>query len=166
MNKMIIASCLILVLAGRLNATEILVPAGTKLEGVIINGIYAVSDNPNPFFAIRASKNPVAVGNNEIPIKDCLVMGDVIADLTIKRAFFKATKIICSNLKEPNGVRIRGYAVDSEDNKLGITGIPDSPPPVAASGATAVEVAPRFLEVEPGKKVFLLITEGVSITIK
>jgi len=170
MNKMIIVVCLILVFAGHLNATEIKIPAGTRMEGVIINGIYAVQSNPNPFFAIRASRNPVAVGGNEIPIKDCLVLGDVLADLTVKRAFFKATKIICSNSKEPNGIRINGYAIDSEDNKLGINGILDSPkasaPPGAAPGSAAVEVAPRFLEVEPGKKVFLLITEGVSITIK
>ena len=170
MNKMTAAVFLILVFAMQLDAEEIKIPAGTRIEGVILNGIYAVQ-NSSPFFAIKASKYPVDVGGNEIPIRDCIVLGDIFADMVVKRAIFKATKITCSNAKEPDGVRISGYAIDGADNELGITGIVDVPPEVAPAPGTVpqpggTEAAPRFIEIKPGKKVFLLITDGVSITIK
>ncbi len=139
-------------------AEEIRIPIGTTIEGETMFGAYAAEPgsnpgNPNPFLAIRALQNPKGVGGKEIPLKDCIFLGDVFSDLTVNRAFFKASRIKCSNAKEMNGSAIKGYAVDMRDNKLGLQG----------RVGTAV---PKAVEVPPGAKIYLIIVEAASITVK
>lgn len=154
------AVVLVLMVVANGFAVEMWIPVGTTVEGEIMFGVHAAEpgsnpNNPNPFLAVRALRNPVGLGGNEIPMKDCIFLGDVVSDISIKRAFFKASRIKCSNAKEPNGSLIKGYAVDRRDNKLGIRGV------------AGVEDGPaKFVEVPPGEKVYLVIVEGVSITLK
>ncbi len=139
-------------------AEEIRIPIGTTIEGATMFGAYALEPgtnpgNPNPFLAIRALQNPKGVGGEEIPLKDCIFLGDVFSDPAVNRAFFKASRIKCSNAKEMNGSAIKGYAVDMRDNKLGMRGV----------GGTA---APKVVEVPAGAKVYLVIVEAASITVR
>ncbi len=69
------------------------------------------------------------------------IFRDVVSDLTLNRAFFKASRIKCSNAKEPNGSAIRGFAVDRRDNKLGIRG-----------ALVAASSSPKFVEVPREKR--------------
>jgi hypothetical protein len=142
------------------DAKEVFIPTGTVIEGETVFGTYAAepennANNPYPFLAIRAEKNPVGVGGEEIPLKDCIFLGDVVSDLKLNRAFFRATRIKCSNAKEPNGSALRGYAIDQKDNKLGIRGV-----------RVETTSSPKYVEVPPHEKVYLIIVDGVSITTK
>lgn len=160
MKTLVLLCFLLMLTAVAAGAEEIFIPTGTTIEGETMFGTYAAEpannpNNPNPFLAVRASRNPVGVGGNEIPLKDCVFFGDVVSDLTLNRAFFKASRIKCSNAKEPNGSAIRGFAVDRRDNKLGIRG-----------ALVAASSSPKFVEVPPGEKVYLVIVDGVSMTMK
>lgn len=161
MKGILLSACMIFVLAGNLYAADILIPAGTRIEGTTMFGTFAPADTanaPNFFLTIRASGNPVGAGGDEIPLKDCVILGDVVADITVNRAFFRAIRIVCSNAKEPNGTLIKGYAIDYKDNKLGILGI--------QGGEGKSPTPPRFVEVPSDAKVYLFTVEAASITIK
>lgn len=160
MRRIIGILCVICLCGVTAGAEEVRIPLGTKVEGETMFGAYAPEpganpNNPNPFLAIRALQNPVGVGGDEIPLKNCIFLGDVVSDLTINRAYFKASRIKCANAKEMNGSAIRGYAVDQRDNKLGIRGVVQKADP-----------PPKFVEVPSGERVYLVIVEGVSVTIK
>lgn len=189
MKKTVIAWLFIIVFAVYAEAAEIQVPLGTRIEGITMNGIFAAENVTSPSFPIKVSKNPLAAGGSEIQLKDCIILGDVMADMTVKRALFTANRIVCPNSKELNGVLIKGYAIDSEDNKVGIKGTVEiskdlSPAPAKTPAADAKDkaaakapadaskdtapavAAPRFMEIAPDKKVILFIVEGVSIAVK
>jgi hypothetical protein len=188
MKTIVLSVCMMLIFAVNSYAQDIVIPAGTQIEGTTIFGTFAPAENVNTSnfsLAIKATRNPVAVGGNEIPLKDCVIMGEVIADVSVKRAFFKASRIVCSNAKEPGGTLIKGYAVDYRDNKLGIHGSgiarsgaqesgkpsgkgkpasEDKPEPAGAAAAPGTPQ--RFVEIPADAKVFLFIMEAVSISIK
>lgn len=160
-------------LAGNLYAGEIVVPAGTKIEGVTEFGTFAPAETAtaqNFFLSIKATRNPAGVNGKEIPLKDCVILGDVVADVTVNRAFFRAIRIVCSNSKEPNGSLLKGHVVDEKDNKLGIQGVPADPAAAkaktASGGTGATSAIQRFVEAPPAAKVTLITLEGIIINTK
>jgi hypothetical protein len=171
MRTALLALCVLLIMACDLFAGEIIVPAGTIIDGTTMFGTFAPAETAtiaNFSLSVKASRNPVGVDGREIPLKDCVIMGDVVADVTVNRVFFKASKIICSNAKEPGGSPIKGYLVDDKDNKLGIQGVP--PPSAPTSSGTpapaATSATQRFVEARGGAKVTFYILEGIIISTK
>ena len=159
MKAAFLIGCLLCLGVANAIAEEIRIPIGATIEGETMFGAYAVEPgntptNPNPFLAIRALQNPKGVGGEEIPLKNCVFLGDVFSDIKVNRAYFKASRIKCENAKEMNGSPIKGYAVDMRDNKLGIR------------GTGRGEDAPKIVEVPSGEKVYVVVVEGASITIK
>jgi hypothetical protein len=174
MKRILLSVCIMFLFAGNSHAQEVIIPAGAQIEGATIFGTFAPAENVNATnfsMAIKASRNPVGVGGIDIPLKDCVIMGDVVADMSVNRAFFKATRIVCSNTKEPGGTLLKGYAVDFNDNKLGIQGgggKSDKSKSVKGKSATPGTPAAqaRFVEIPQDAKVYLFILEAASITIK
>jgi hypothetical protein len=173
MKRTLLSLCAMLLLTGNLYAAEIAVPAGTRIEGTTEFGTFAPAETAtaqNFFLTIKATRNPLGVNGKEIPLKDCVILGDVIADVTVNRAFFRAIRIVCSNSKEPNGSPLKGHAVDEQDNKLGILGVPVNPAASkakTAAGATggtgATSATQRFVETPPAAKVTVITLEGIII---
>jgi hypothetical protein len=171
MKRILLTLCALSVLAGNSFAGEIIIPAGTKIDGTTMFGAFAPAETATATklsLSIRASQNPVGVDGKEIPLKNCVIQGDVVADVTVNRAFFNAVRMICANAKEPGGVVVKGYAVDDKDNKLGIKGVPlpsipgtpGTPPPPPTSATQ------RFVETPGGAKVTLYILDEVIIDTK
>jgi hypothetical protein len=169
MKRIILSFCALFILSANLYAGEICIPAGTKIEGTTLFGTFAPAEavtSATFSLSIKASQNPVAVGGHEIPLKDCVIMGDVVADVTVNRAFFRANRIVCSNAKEPGGTRIKGYIVDDKDNKLGIQGVPVSSTPVKPGTPAVSSAAQRYVEAPSGAKVTFYTIEGCTINTK
>jgi hypothetical protein len=161
MNNFFFAACLLFVTAGNIYAADIVIPAGTRIEGVTMFGTFAPAETAtaqNFFLAIKASQNPSGPQGKEIPLKDCVILGDVVADISVNRAFFRSVRIVCSGARESNGTLLKGHAIDDKDNKLGIQGVPFV--------ALEKNAQQRFVEVPPGAKITLITVEGVSITLK
>jgi hypothetical protein len=158
MKRILLSVCVLLATAGNLFGADIVVPAGTRIEGTTMFGTFApakMSTAQNFSLSIIVSTNPAGTSGSSIPLKDCVILGGVVADVTVNRAFFRAIRIACPNAKETNGTPIKGYAVDVRDNKLGIQGV--SPAPAATQ---------RYVEIAPDTKITFYNVEGIIITIK
>ncbi len=158
MKGILLSACMLLVSAGNLFAADIIVPAGTRIEGSTMFGTFAPAETATAqsiSLAIIATANPAGNGDKEIPLKDCVILGDVVADVTVSRAFFRAVRIVCPNSKETNGSLLKGYAVDDKDNKLGIQGVAGGPPNQQ-----------RYVEIAPDTKVTVYTLEGIIVAIK
>jgi hypothetical protein len=169
MKRLIFTLCALFILPVNLYAGEIVVPAGTRIEGTTMFGTFAPAETATAThfsLSIKASQNPVGVSGKEIPLKDCLIMGDVVADVTVNRAFFRANRIVCANVKEPGGTLIKGYVVDDKDNKLGIQGVPVSTTPVKPGTPAPTSATQRYVEAPGGAKVTFYTIEGVVINTK
>jgi len=169
MKRNLLVLCALAVLSGNVYAGEIVIPAGTKIDGTTLFGTFAPAETAtaaNFSLSIKATQDPVGVDGKEIPLKDCVIMGDVVADITVNRAFFRSSRIICSNGKEPGGAPIKGYVVDDKDNKLGIQGVPVTSLPVAPGTPAATSATQRYVETPGGAKVTFFTLEGVVINTK
>jgi|GEM_PF-3310101 len=171
MKTIILVLCFMSVLAVDLYAGEIVVPAGTKIDGTTMFSTFAPAETanvPSVPLSVKATRNPAGLDGAEIPLKDCVIMGDVIADVTVNRAFFRANRIICSNSREPQGSPIKGYLVDDKDNKLGVQGVPlpSAPTPSGTPAPASTSATQRFVEAPGGAKVTFYTLDGIIINTK
>ena len=158
MKGILLSVCMLLLSAGNSFAADIVVPAGTRMEGATMFGTFAPAETAtaqNFSLAVIITANPVVNNGKELPLKDCVILGDVVADVTVSRAFFRAVRIACPNAKENSGTLLKGYAVDDKDSKLGIQGVAGGPPNQQ-----------RYVEIPPETKVTIYILDGIIIALK
>jgi hypothetical protein len=169
MKGIFLTLCGLLVLGAAAHAEEIMLPAGARIDGTAMFGTFAPAETAAAQslpLSVRATQNPISADGREFPLKDCIIMGEVVADVTVNRAFFRASRIICANSKEPGGNLVKGYVVDHKDNKLGIQGVKIGSTPVTPTTPAATSATQRYVETPGGAKVTFYTLEGIIIHTK
>lgn len=102
---------------------EIYIPAASILQGVLLNGVDAPTEGPNPHpVVIRINSEGLLPNGHKFPFQDCRVLAEIRGEINSERGLGRTVTLSCIwNNGEVVDMDISGYLVGA-DGSAGIRG--------------------------------------------
>lgn len=109
--------------SGRKESSEVYIPSGSILRGVLLNGVDAPTEGPNPHpVVIRLDADGLLPNGHTFPFADCRVLAEIRGEINSERGLGRTLTLSCIwNGGDVVDVELNGYLVGG-DGSTGIRG--------------------------------------------